>query len=272
MALNQVLFNGAMVVGPAIAGLLIAHFGLAWAYAADLISFGAALVAAWLLRPMPPSRDEASRPSGWQDVKDGFAYLKGRSVLISTFVIDLIAMIFGMPRALFPVLALTVFHMGPQAVGLLYAAPAVGAVIGALTTGWVGRVRRQGLAVIWAVAGWGAAITLFGLSGALFEPALIFLAVAGAADVISAVFRGTILQSSVPDALRGRLSAIHIMVVTGGPRLGDFEAGLVASLVSPWFAVVSGGLACIAGVGILAAMAPSFVRYRPKAGADRPGH
>ena len=204
-------------------------------------------------------------------MKDGFAYLKGRSVLISTFVIDLIAMIFGMPRALFPVLALTVFHMGPQALGLLYAAPAVGAVIGALTTGWVGRVRRQGLAVIWAVAAWGAAITLFGLSGALFEPALIFLAVAGAADVISAVFRGTILQSSVPDSLRGRLSAIHIMVVTGGPRLGDFEAGLVASLVSPWFSVVSGGLACIAGVAVLAAVVPSFVRYRPKAGVDRSG-
>jgi len=272
MALNQVLFNGAMVVGPAVAGLLIAHFGLAWAYGADLISFGAAILGAWWLSPMPPGRDEASRPSGWQDVKDGFAYLKGRWVLNSTFLIDLDAMIFGMPRALFPVLALTVFHKGPEALGLLYAAPAFGAVIAALTTGWVGRIRRQGLAVIWAVAAWGAAVTLFGLSGRLFLVALFFLAVAGAADVISAVFRGTILQSSVPDSLRGRLSAIHIMVVTGGPRLGDFEAGLVASLVSPWFAVVSGGMACVAGVALLATLVPDFVRYRSKAGSDGRGY
>jgi MFS family permease len=183
-------------------------------------------------------------------------------VLVSTFLIDLNAMIFGMPRALFPVLALTVFEVGPTGLGLLYAAPSVGALVGALTAGWVGRVRRQGLAIIWAVVVWGVAITAFGLSGRLFAMALLFLAVAGAADVVSAVFRGTILQSSVPDSLRGRLSAIHIMVVTGGPRIGDLEAGVVAALVSPWFSVISGGVACIVGAGLLAAWIPEFRRYR----------
>jgi len=266
MALSQVLFNASVVVGPAIGGLLIAR-SLTWAYGADLVSFGTAIIGAWLLRPMPPSRAVHERPSGWQDVKEGFAYLKRRRVLQSTFLIDLDAMIFGMPRALFPVLALTVFHVGPKGLGLLYAAPGAGAVLGAITTGWVGRVRRQGLAVIWAVAAWGAAITLFGLSGRLFWLALVFLAIAGAADVISAVFRGTILQSSVPDSLRGRLSAVHIMVVTGGPRLGDFEAGWVASLVSPWFSVVSGGALCVLGVAVLALAVPEFVMYRSKVGA-----
>jgi len=137
----------------------------------------------------------------------------------------------------------------------------VGALLGALTAGWVGRVRHQGRAVIWAVALWGLAITAFGFAGKLFFLALAFLAVAGAADVISAVFRGTILQLSVPDALRGRLSAIHIMVVTGGPRLGDVEAGVVAQLVSPLFSVVSGGIACVAGVILLAVLVPELGRY-----------
>jgi MFS family permease len=244
LALNQVLFNTTMIVGPAAAGFILANFGLAWAYGADVISFAASVFAVLLLHPLPPKREEAEVPaSPWREIKEGFSYLRGRRVLVSTFMIDLDAMIFGMPRALFPVLALEVFRVGPEGLGLLFAAPAAGAVVGALTTGWVGRIRRQGLAVVWAVALWGAAITFFGLSGRFFALALFFLAFAGAADVISAVFRGAILQLSVPDALRGRLSAIHIMVVTGGPRLGDVEAGVVAALVSPWFSVVSGGVA-----------------------------
>jgi MFS family permease len=266
LALNQILFQGAGIVGPALAGILLGRFGLAWAYAADLMSAGAAVGAAWLLRPMPPKRG-AEQPVGtaWSEITDGFRSLRGRRVLQSTFLIDLDAMIFGMPRALFPVLALTVFHVGPEGLGLLYAAPAAGALLGALTSGWVGRIRRQGLAVVWAVVLWGASITFFGLSGRFFPLALAFLAFAGAADVISAVFRGTILQLSVPDSLRGRLSAIHILVVTGGPRLGDVEAGLVASLVSPWFSVVSGGVACVVGAVVLAGLIPELVRYRADA-------
>jgi len=272
LALNQVLFNTTMIVGPAAAGLILAHFGLAWAYGADVISFAASIFAVLLLHPLPPKREEGDvATSPWREIKDGFGYLRGQRVLISTFLIDLDAMIFGMPRALFPVLALDVFRVGPQGLGLLFATPAAGALIGALTAGWVGRIRRQGLAVIWAVALWAAAITFFGLSGKLFVLALLFLALAGAADVISAVFRGAILQLSVPDSLRGRLSAIHIMVVTGGPRLGDVEAGGVAALVSPWFSVVSGGVACVLGVVLVAKLYPELARYRAALATYRRG-
>lgn len=270
LALNQVLFNTTMIVGPALAGLILARYGLVWAYAIDLGSFLASIVAVILLRPLPPRREGSAPAPGWQEIKDGFSYLRGRRVLISTFVIDLDAMIFGMPRALFPVLALTVFEVGPQGLGLLYAAPAAGALLGALTAGWVGRIRHQGRAVVWAVSLWGLFIAGFGLSGELFWLALLFLAAAGAADVISAVFRGAILQLSVPDALRGRMSAIHIMVVTGGPRLGDVEAGVVAALVSPVFAVVSGGVACIVGAFAVARRFPQLWSYdtaEPSAGA-----
>jgi MFS family permease len=175
--------------------------------------------------------------------------------------VDLVAMVFGMPRALFPVLAEDFFGVGPAGLGLLYAAPAAGALVGAVLTGWVRHVRHQGRAVLWAVVVWGLAIAAFGFSTDAFWPALGFLAIAGGADVISAIFRSTILQSSVPDELRGRLSSIHIMVVVGGPRLGDVEAGVVAQLTSPVFSVVSGGLACVVGVGILALAVPQFRRY-----------
>jgi hypothetical protein len=165
-----------------------------------------------------------------------------------------------MPRALFPALGANLFGGGAGTVGLLYSAPGMGALLGALFSGWVGRVRRQGLAVIVAVLVWGASITVFGLSRWL-PLALVLLALAGAADVISAVFRNTILQLSVPDALRGRLSAVHIAVVTGGPRLGDVEAGAVAALTTPQFSVVSGGLACMAGVLAVHLWAPGLARY-----------
>lgn len=267
LALNQILFQAAMIVGGLIVGQILGRLGLVWAYTADLASCGAAIWASWLLRPLPPKRGEHPIGTAWSEIRDGFRYLKGRRVIQSTFLIDLDAMIFGMPRALFPVLAFTVFHVGAEGLGLLYAAPAAGALIGALTAGWVGRIRRQGLAVVWAVIIWGASIAFFGFSGRFFGLALAFLAIAGAADVISAVFRGTILQLSVPDALRGRLSAIHILVVTGGPRLGDVEAGVVASLVSPWFSVVSGGLVCVVGAVVLAVAVPGLVRYRTDARA-----
>jgi MFS family permease len=259
LALNQIIWNGTGLVGPAIAGVVIGRFGLAWAYGIDLATYGAMLVAASLIRPVPPERGEGA-VRGWAAVKEGVGYLRGRRILQSTFVIDIIAMVFGMPRALFPILAATRFEAGATVTGLLFAAPAVGAFLGALTSGWVGGVRRQGRAVVWAVVTWGAGIAAFGLTDRL-GLALVFLAVAGAADVISAVFRSTILQLSVPDALRGRLSGIHILVVTGGPRLGDFEAGLVAAAFSPMASVVSGGLLCVAGASLVAWRVPEFWRY-----------
>ncbi len=260
IALNQVLFQVNDVAGPALGGVLIAQFGLVWAYAIDAVTFLAAIATIMAMRPMPPRREGARRPV-FRAVREGFAYLKGRRVLISTFLVDLDAMIFGMPRALFPVLAAEAFRVGPAGLGLLYAAPAAGALVGAILTGWVRHVRHQGRAVLWAVTVWGLAIVAFGLSTEAFWLALGWLAVAGAADVISAIFRSTILQTSVPDPLRGRLSSIHIMVVVGGPRLGDLEAGLVAQLTSPMFSVVSGGVACVAGVAVLAALVPQFRRY-----------
>jgi MFS family permease len=194
-------------------------------------------------------------------VKEGLHYLRGQRAVQGTFLIDINAMVFGMPRALFPQLGTELYGGGAGTVGLLYAAPAAGAFIGAVTTGWVGGVRRPGRAVLIAVTGWGAAIAAFGLTSWL-PLGLLFLAIAGAADVISAVFRGTILQLQVPDRLRGRLNAINIAVVTGGPRLGDLEAGVVATLTTAQFSVVSGGLACLAGVGYLARRRPELGRWR----------
>lgn len=259
-ALNQVVWNTTALVGPALAGLVIAEFDVPAAYVIDLSSYGAMLLAAFLIRPVPPERAPGS-PTGWSAVREGFSYLRGRPVLQSTFLFDIVAMVFGMPRALFPFLAATQFHAGERVVGLLFSAPAVGALVGALTTGWVGRIRHQGRAVIVAIVLWGAGITAFGLVGDRLWPALACLAFAGAADVVSAVFRSTILQLSVPDALRGRLNGIHILVVAGGPRLGDLEAGLVAAAFTPTVSVVSGGILCIVGTAVLAVTMPAFWRY-----------
>ena len=188
-------------------------------------------------------------------------------MILSTFVIDLNAMIFGMPTSLFPALALDVFKVGPAGLGLMAAAPAVGALLGAVFSGWVPAVRRIGVGVIVAVAIWGAAITLFGLSTFSFPLALFFLAIAGAADVLSAVFRSTIVQLETPDTLRGRVTSIHILVVTSGPRIGDIEAATVASIVGAQLSVVSGGLLCLAGVAVVARLFPELathvVRVRP---------
>jgi MFS family permease len=184
------------------------------------------------------------------------------------FLVDINAMVFGMPRALFPQLGTELFGGGAGTVGLLYAAPAAGAFVGAVTTGWVGRVKRPGRAVIWSVLLWGGSIAAFGTTSVL-PLALLFLAIAGAADVISAVFRGTILQLQVPDRLRGRLNALNIAVVTGGPRLGDLEAGVVAAAVNVQFSVISGGLACMAGVAVLNRFRPELGEWRPPGSVEQ---
>jgi MFS family permease len=260
-ALNQVVWNTAALFGPAVAGVVVAGAGVTVAYAIDLSSIACMFVAASLLRPMPPSEGDDGA-TGLLAIKEGFDFARRNRLIISTFVIDLIAMICGLPRALFPFLIVEQFHRSSAAVGLLFSAPAVGALIGALTSGWAGRIRHQGVAVILSVTAWGAAIAAFGWSGTWLWFGLAMLAVAGWADVISAIFRSTILQLSAPDRLRGRISGIHILVVTGGPRLGDVEAGVVARLVSPTFSVVSGGLACIVGAGLVALAYPELRRAR----------
>ena len=263
VALSQMQWQVTGIVGPAFAGLLIGATGaVGWAYAVDLVSYGGMLIAALAMQPLPPEPDDAGPTVGPRAVAEGFRYVVHHRLLQSTFVIDLIAMIFGMPAALFPVLAATQFDRGPEVVGLLFAAPAVGALAQVLLSGSVVRIRRQGEAVIWAVAGWGAAIAAFGLVGANLALAMVFLAIAGAADVVSAIFRSTILQVTVPDRLRGRLSGIFSLVVTGGPKLGDVEAGLVATWFTPAISVVTGGVACILGAVIAAFAYPELRRYR----------
>jgi MFS family permease len=257
-ALGQIQFQTGQVVGPALAGVIISQISLAAAYWLDVVSFGAAVAAVLAIAPQPP--EGGGTRASLASIGEGLRYLKGRRLLISTFLIDIDAMVFGMPRALFPAIGTEIFGGGAATVGMLYAAPGAGALLGALTTGWVGRVRHQGRAVIVAVIVWGAAIAGFGVATWL-PLGLALLAVAGAADVISAVFRNTILQLSVPDALRGRLLSVHIAVVTGGPQIGDAEAGAVAALTSPRVSVVSGGLACIAGALLLVRLVPELARY-----------
>jgi hypothetical protein len=241
-----------------------------WAYAADLITYAAAIYSAVRLGAQRPRGGEQHPERGFAAIAEAMRFVRAKRVLQATFIADLVAMTFGMPRALFPVLAVTRFHRDPEAVGALFSAIAVGAFLGAGTAGWVGRVRRQGLAVLVAISIWGGAIVLFGLTRSL-PLAFVLLAIAGTADVISAVFRGTILQTTVTDDVRGRLSAIHILVVTGGPRLGDLEAGLVAGAFTPFVSVVSGGVACVVGVLLLAAAIPEFGAYRTPGEVVPPG-
>jgi len=226
--------------------------------ACSLVGGSVAATTVWRLRPLPPHG--GGTRAGIASILEGLHFLRGRRALQGTFVIDVNAMVFGMPRALFPALGTGLFGGGPATVGLLYAAPGAGALVAALTTGWVTSVRRQGRAVVVAVIVWGAAVAAFGAVSWL-PLALALLAVAGAADVVSAVFRNTILQLSVPDRLRGRLSSVHIGVVTGGPLLGDAEAGAVAAVTTPQTAVVSGGLACVAGALVVARMLPQLARW-----------
>jgi MFS family permease len=259
IGLNQLVFNTTSVIGPAIGGVILGTVGLAPAYLLDVVTYSAAMVAVILIRPLPPL-DPLARVS-LAAVREGLAFAARKRVILSTFAIDLNAMIFGMPAALWPVLALDVFHAGPTGVGLLAAAPGVGATIGALLSGWVGRVHRVGRAVIVAVAIWGAAILAFGLATFSFGIALLFLAIAGAADVLSAVFRSTIVLLETPDELRGRVSALHILVVTSGPRVGDVEAAAVAAVAGAQVSVVSGGLLCLVGVVVVARMFPELAAH-----------
>ncbi|MEV6975354.1 MFS transporter [Kitasatospora sp. NPDC093806] len=255
-ALNTVSMNLGLTVGPMIGGVLIGAYGVQAAYLVDTAAFGATIYAMWRLPAMLPQGERKGRAS----VLDGLRFLREQPNLRTSFLADLAAMIFGMPRALFPAIAVTFYGGDARTVGLLVAAPAVGALAGALFSGWVGRVRRQGVAVLASVIAWGLAIAAFGLVRNLWL-GLFLLAVAGCADTVSMIFRNTMMQVAAPDEMRGRLQGVFIVVVAGGPRLGDFESGAVASLTSPAVSVVSGGLACVAAILLLAARRPAFLRY-----------
>jgi MFS family permease len=259
IALNQLNFQAASVIGPAVGGVVIAVAGLPIAYGIDVLSFAASIFAVWRIAPLPPLGG-TMRP-GLAAIREGLRFAIDRRVILATFVIDLDAMIFGMPTSLFPVLALEVFRVGPAGLGLLAAAPAIGAFLGALLSGWVSVVRRVGRAVVLAVIVWGLAITAFGLSTFFFPLALVFLAIAGAADVLSAVFRSTVVQLATPDGLRGRVTALHILAVSSGPRIGDIEAAAVAAVVGAQASVVSGGVLCLVGAVVVTRLFPELARH-----------
>jgi MFS family permease len=262
IAIENVYGSTTNVAGPALGGVLIAVLGLKGAYLLDSATFTASLWSIWRLPALPAAHD-AERAS-LRTIAEGFRFVRRKKVLLGMFLVDSNAMVFGMPRALFPALAIGRFDGGAGVLGLMYAAPYAGALAASLVSGWIGHVRRQGLIVAVAAALWGVAIALFGFAETLWL-ALLLLAAAGAADNVSAVLRGTILWVVTPDPLRGRVSGIEFAQVAATPALGNVEAGLVASLTSLRFSIVSGGLACVAGTFVIALAVPALIRYDARA-------
>jgi MFS family permease len=247
--------NVGMVLGPLLAGLILARWSFAAAYAADFVVFTIALYAALRLPALPPAG--AAITPGLRSVVDGLAFIVTRPVLLLSFAVDIVAMVLAMPRALFPETAEQLGGRG--AVGWLYAAIAGGAVLAGLSSGWVGRVRRQGVALVAAVVAWGLAVAAAGLARSLWV-IVALLAVAGAADLVSAVYRQTILQTYAPDEMRGRMQGVFIVVVAGGPRLGDLRAGAAAAAFGVTASWVGGGLLAAALVAF-ALLVPALRNY-----------
>ena len=256
-ALFSTEMTAVMIAGPALAGVLIAVKGAGAAYLLDAVTFVVSLALLARMRSTPPPED-AERPSIAR-VVEGLRYARSRQDLMGTYVVDFVAMVFGMPMALFPAVADDLG--GPRTLGLLYAAPSVGALVAALASGWIGRVERQGVGIAIAASVWGAGIVVFGLSHALVL-ALIGLVVAGGADMVSGVFRMTLWNQTIPDRLRGRLASIEMLSYSTGPELGNAEAGLAAAVIGVPAAIVSGGLLCIASVVAATAALPGFRHYR----------
>src|SRR5216684_4097542 len=268
MALNQTNFQLASVVGPALAGVVIAQFGLVWTYWIDAATYVVAIVALLLMR-VPRIDTTVVHAAPLRALIDGMAFLVARPLLLATMSVDFFATFFAVSRAVMPYYADRVFNVGPEGLGLLYAAPGAGATVVALTSGWTGGVRAKGLGILVSVAVFGLAIAAFGfLPASGFIAGLLLLAIAQGADTVSAIFRHTILQMETPDALRGRLSAINLVFVAGGPQLGQVESGVVAELLSPAASVVTGGLACVGVVLVTAALVPQVARYRAELGAQ----
>jgi MFS family permease len=260
LVLQSISSSFSSVGGPALGGVLIGFAGLTSTYAFDLATFVVGIASILALPPIAPVPD-ADRAS-LRSIVDGFRYVKSQPVVLGFMLVDVNAMVFGMPMALFPAIATHRFH-APASVGYLYAAPYAGALVSSLGSGWIPHVRRQGLAVVIAASAWGIAIAAFGFSETLWA-GLLLLALAGAADNISAVFRSTIMLSATPENMRGRLTGIEFAQVASAPTLGNVEAGVVASLTSLRFSIVSGGIACVVGTFLVAAAFPALLRYDAK--------
>jgi MFS family permease len=259
-SLNQIIMNTATVVGPGLAGVIIAATGVSWCFLIDGITFFALVLSTFFMAPMKPVGVHTGEKT-LRAIAAGFRYVRHNAVVQAVYLVDLNAMVFGLPRALFPAVTKHIYHGGPEMLGLLYAAPGAGALLMAIFTGWMDQVRRRGRLVILVVLTWGVVMALFGLVHAVWV-GLLCLAIAGAMDVISTVLRNTILQTSISDDYRSRLSAIQMAVVTGGPRLGDLESGVVANFTSTEFSIVSGGVMCVVGVLALIRWRPTFWRER----------
>lgn len=259
-ALNATVMYVGAVVGPLVAGSLIPIIGLSTLYLIDVIGLGAALWAVVLLPAMRPV-EGAARRADWGHVLEGFRFVLAHKLLFMSFAVDLVAMVFGMPRALFPQLAATTYVSNHLALGLLYAAIPVGAMVGGLVSGTFTRARRHGLMTIIAICAWGAAIVGFGLTTSL-PLAFAFLAIGGAADLVSMVFRSSILQGAVPDELRGRMQGVFVVVVAGGPRLADLVHGVLGASIGSRATIAGGGFAVIAATVLLALFVPTYRRYR----------
>ncbi len=262
-ALNSLRYNFGAILSPVIAGFLVAGFGSSVAYAIDLFTFIASLVAVWLIRAVPPAAD-ADRPN-LDSIKKGFRYAMSRQELLGTYLIDINAMLFGMPIALFPAIAAM---YGGASVGFLFSAIAVGALVASLTSGWAKTVHRHGLAITLAAGLWGAAIIFFGLSSN-FYLALFFLGVAGFFDMISGIFRSTVWNQTIPNHFRGRLAGIEMISYLTGPMLGNAEAGIVAHFFSVKTSIISGGILTIIGTIVLAVLLPKFIAYDGREGLKR---
>jgi MFS family permease len=258
LALEVVYYQSAALIGPALAGVMIATIGIEYAYVLDASSYLAVVVALRGMHPSPPTAERAS--VGWSMIREGLRFLRGKQVLQGTFWIDLNAMIFGLPVALYPAFVLDILDASPAVLGLLYSAEALGALLVALVSGRAKHVRRQGLVTIVACMCWGAGIIGFGFAGTLWI-ALAFLMLASAADMVSGLYRDAILKTLTPDEMRGRLEGIGLAVVGTGPSLGNAEAGLLASVTTVRISIVSGGIACILGAGLLALILPRYRRY-----------
>ena len=281
-SLNMTVMQFGAIVGPLLAGVLLRWIDLSTLYLVDAITCAAPIWATVQLRPMPATDTKAAGSSRWGfgAVWDGFRYLAGNTVVLMSFVVDLIAMIFGMPRALFPQIAHQSFGgpvEGGTIMALLSAAIAAGAVAGGVFSGWLPQIRRQGLVVVGAIVVWGLAMLGFGLfsgaghgrAGPMLWAALAFLAVGGAADMVSAAFRSTILQQAASDDVRGRLQGVFTVVVAGGPRLADAVHGGAAAVVGTTMAAAGGGAMVVVGVLIAALAVPAFVSYRSRPGPAR---
>jgi MFS family permease len=272
-SLNTTVMQFGAIVGPLLAGVLLRFVDLSTLYLIDAITCVLPIWATFRLAPMPATSQQTTGQWGFKAVLDGFRYLSGNRVVLMSFVVDLIAMIFGMPRALFPQIAHQSFGgpvEGGTTMALLAAAMAAGAVVGGVFSGWLPRIRRQGFTVVVAIVVWGVAMIGFGVACGLADGstrvwlwiALAFLAIGGAADMVSSAFRSTILQQAASDELRGRLQGVFTVVVAGGPRFADALHGAAAAAVGTTVAAAGGGVLVVLGVVFAAFVVPAFVRYR----------